>query len=187
VSSRKVARIKPEFDAASILAYPVVIAAVSQLSAQLFKVVLYSFRDRRLALDRFVNAAGFPSAHSAFVVSLATAIGIRRGVGSDLFAVAFVLAAVVVYDSFRLRGHVQRHAETINELLARNAASSGDGTDSTASGATGAGGRWFGTGRPARGHTGRLAGAPVSENVGHNLPEVAVGVTWGVAWAVLLA
>jgi acid phosphatase family membrane protein YuiD len=161
-----VVRINTDTELASVLAYPVVIAAVSQLSAQLFKVVLYSFRDRRLALDRFVNNAGFPSAHSAFVVSLAAAIGIRRGVGSDLFAIAFVLAAIVVYDSFRLRGHVQRHAETINQLLARHA------TPPEAESA----------------ETGAVTGtSPLSEHVGHNLPEIAAGIVWGVAWAVLLA
>jgi len=182
-----VTRIEPDPDFNALLTYPVVIAAVSQLSAQLFKVALYSLRDRRLALERFVNAAGFPSAHSAFVVSLATAIGIRRGVGSDLFAVAFVLAAVVVYDSFRLRGHVQRHAETINQLLARHAAASGDESDLAASGADGADGTWLGKERAAGAHTPRLPGAPVSEQVGHNLPEVAAGVVWGAAWAVILS
>ena len=39
----------------------------------------------------------------------------RNGFASDIFAVSFVFAAIVAYDAFRLRGHVQRHAETINK------------------------------------------------------------------------
>jgi acid phosphatase family membrane protein YuiD len=67
---------------------------------------------------------------------------------------------------FRLRGHVQRHAETINQLLARHA------TPPEAESA----------------ETGAVTGtSPVSEHVGHNLPEIAAGIVWGVAWAVLLA
>eukprot|EP00967_Tisochrysis_lutea_P033837 scaffold40257_cov15-Tisochrysis_lutea.AAC.1 len=36
-----------------------------------------------------------PSAHSAFVVGLTTAVGIREGTGSSLFAVALVLTLIV--------------------------------------------------------------------------------------------
>lgn len=142
----------------AILALPLVIAILSQVSSQVFKVVLYSVTERRIALDRFVNAGGIPSAHTAFVTALAAAIGLQRGVTSDLFAIAAVFAAIVVYDSFRLRGHVQRHAEVLNRLLAPRRELPGSGGD------------------------GR--GEPLSEHVGHSLPEVAAGIVWGLMFAV---
>lgn len=97
---------------------PLVVALAAQLSAQAFKVVLYSVTERRFAIDRFVNASGLPSAHTAFVVAVSASVGMRNGIVSDIFAVSFVFAMIVVYDSFRLRGHVQHHAEILNRLLA---------------------------------------------------------------------
>ncbi len=96
-----------------------VTAVVVQLSCQVFKFVLYSARDRTVAFKYLVTAGGIPSAHSAFVTALTVAIAMRNGVGSDLFAVSFVFSAIVIYDAYRLRGHVQRHAEVINAELVR--------------------------------------------------------------------
>ncbi|MFW6214209.1 MAG: divergent PAP2 family protein [Spirochaetota bacterium] len=94
-------------------------AAVVQVSCQMFKFLLYSARDGSFEFKYLVTAGGIPSAHSAFVTALTVAVAIRNGVGSDLFAVSFVFSAIVVYDAYRLRGHVQRHAEVINEEIIR--------------------------------------------------------------------
>lgn len=100
----------------------VLVTAVSvQVFCQLFKLGYYSVRDGRLSLSYFVTAGGIPSAHSAFVTALAVAIGIRNGFASDVFALTFVFSAIVIYDAFRLRGHVQRHAEIINAHVLRPA------------------------------------------------------------------
>ena len=95
----------------------IVIAVSVQLACQLFKFVLYSVRDRKLSFHYLVTAGGIPSAHSAFVTALSVSIGIRHGFASDLFAVACVFSAIVIYDAFRLRGHVQQHAKLINRYL----------------------------------------------------------------------
>jgi acid phosphatase family membrane protein YuiD len=140
---------------AFIFSLPLIISILSQLSAQLFKVVLYSVAERRLALDRFLSAGGIPSAHTAFVTALAASIGLQNGLTSDLFALAFVFAAIVIYDSFRLRGHVQRHAEVLNRLLAPRR----DALDSSGS-------------------------ESLSEHIGHTIPEVGAGLVWGLMFAV---
>jgi acid phosphatase family membrane protein YuiD len=88
-----------------------------QVFCQLFKLAYYSVRDRRFNPGYLVTAGGIPSAHSAFVTALTVAIGLRNGFASDTFALAFVFSAIVIYDAFRLRGHVQRHAEVINQLV----------------------------------------------------------------------
>lgn len=87
-----------------------------QVLCQLFKVVLYSVRDGRLKPRYFISAGGMPSAHSAFVTALLVAVGIRSGFASDLFAVAAVFGAIVIYDAFRLRGEVEKHAVRLNQL-----------------------------------------------------------------------
>ena len=91
-------------------------ALIVQVLCQLFKLVLYSARDRKFSLKYLSTAGGIPSAHSAFVTSLSVAVGMRSGFGSDVFAVSAVFAAIVIYDAYRLRGAVQNHAKLLNKL-----------------------------------------------------------------------
>lgn len=93
-------------------------ALLVQVLCQVFKVVLYSVREARFAPEYFVSAGGFPSAHSAFVTALSAAVGLRGGFGSDLFAVSFVFSVIVIYDAYRLRGAVEKHAKLLNRLAA---------------------------------------------------------------------
>jgi acid phosphatase family membrane protein YuiD len=93
-------------------------AASAQILCQLFKVVFYSIKERRLSLQYLASAGGIPSSHSAFVTSLAVAAGLQNGFVSDIFAVCFVFGAIVIYDSYRLRGAVQKHAKLLNRLTA---------------------------------------------------------------------
>jgi acid phosphatase family membrane protein YuiD len=98
------------------VAVPLLVAVTAQVLCQLFKVVAYSIRDRRFAPRYFTTAGGMPSAHSAFVTSLTVAVGISESFASALFAVSFVFAAIVIYDAYRLRGHVEQQAEVLNRL-----------------------------------------------------------------------
>jgi len=93
-----------------------IIAVAVQLLCQFFKVVFYSIKDRKVGIHYFFSPGGMPSAHSAFVTSLTTAIGIEAGIGSQLFAVSFVFSVIVIYDAFRLRGTVELHSKALNSL-----------------------------------------------------------------------
>ncbi len=93
------------------------VAVAAQLTGQLIKVVLHSVRTRSLQWHYFVNAGGFPSAHSAFSTALLVGIAFRSGLDSDLFAVAAVFSAIVIYDAYRLRGAVQNQAKMLNKIL----------------------------------------------------------------------
>jgi hypothetical protein len=95
-------------------------AVIVQVACQAFKVVLYSIRDKRLNLRYFLSAGGMPSAHSAFVTALTVSIGLWNGFDSELFAVACVFSTIVIYDAYRLRGTVERHARALQALLARH-------------------------------------------------------------------
>ena len=87
-----------------------------QILCQLFKVALYSVRDRRLSLSWFVSAGGMPSAHSALVTALAVSVGLWNGFASDLFAVSGVFSLITIYDAWRLRGAVEHHARILARL-----------------------------------------------------------------------
>jgi acid phosphatase family membrane protein YuiD len=95
-------------------------AVLAQVACQAFKVLLYSIREKRLNLRYFLSAGGMPSAHSAFVTALAVSIGLRSGFDAELFAVACVFSAIVIYDAYRLRGTVERHARALKALLSKH-------------------------------------------------------------------
>lgn len=100
----------------------VLITAIGvQIFCQVFKLVFYSLKDRRFTPRYAITAGGIPSAHAAFVTALTVAVGFRNGFASDIFAIAFVFSAIVIYDAYRLRGHVQLHAQVLNRLVVRPA------------------------------------------------------------------
>lgn len=58
-----------------------------------------------------------PSAHTAFVTSLATTVGALDGIGSSAFGVALCFAIIVIMDALRLRVYMGEHAAYINRLI----------------------------------------------------------------------
>ncbi|KAH7404187.1 hypothetical protein KP509_15G014200 [Ceratopteris richardii] len=58
-----------------------------------------------------------PSSHAATVMSLAVAIGLKDGPGGSLFAIALVLASVVMYDATGVRLQAGRQAEVLNQIV----------------------------------------------------------------------
>ena len=71
--------------------------------AQLSKTIIDLFQQRKLVLSRLVSSGGMPSSHSALVTGLATATGRIAGVSSATFAIAVVLASIVMYDAAGVR------------------------------------------------------------------------------------
>ena len=95
--------------------YVLTVALISWLSAQVLKTLLTFIKQKKLNLERMVGAGGMPSAHTATVVSLVIAISRAPGCGlsSPEFAVAFVLAAVVMYDAMGVRRAAGEQAKVI--------------------------------------------------------------------------
>ncbi|MFO8065811.1 MAG: divergent PAP2 family protein [Spirochaetota bacterium] len=138
------------------VAVPLIVAVIAQLLCQIFKVVAYSIRDRALSLHYFTTAGGMPSAHAAFVTALTVAVGLSRGFDSELFAVSFVFSAIIVYDAYRLRGHVEQQAKVLNRLQQR-----------------------------LRDRLDPSDQARLSEMVGHSVPEILAGMIFGGGFALL--
>ncbi|MCS7003515.1 MAG: divergent PAP2 family protein, partial [Dehalococcoidia bacterium] len=80
-----------------------VLPATAWILAQSLKVVWILVTERRLRPRVFVRAGGMPSSHSAVVTALVTTIGRLLGLDSPLFAIAFFLAAIVMYDASGVR------------------------------------------------------------------------------------
>ena len=85
--------------------------------AQLLKVLVNLIREKQLDLRYFVVSGGMPSAHSATVCALATAVAITEGFDSVAFAVSAILAMVVLYDSAGVRRAVSQQSVILNRLM----------------------------------------------------------------------
>ena len=96
----------------------VLIAAVTAWAlASILKVPIEFLQTHRWNWALLVQTGGMPSSHTALVVGITHAIGLSVGFGTPLFALAFVLAMVVVYDATGIRRQAGKHAELINAML----------------------------------------------------------------------
>ncbi len=96
---------------------PLIAAVIAWTLAQLSKLVIVLLRERKLELAYLTSAGGMPSSHSAVVVALAMRVGLDEGVGTPIFAVAFVFACVVLYDAAGIRRAVSVQARILNRML----------------------------------------------------------------------
>ncbi len=87
------------------------------IGVQLFKVLWEWARTRRLDFRVLSRSGGMPSSHTAMVVSLATVLGIQYGLDSPYFAIAVVLAVIVMYDATGVRQQSGKHARVLNQIL----------------------------------------------------------------------
>jgi uncharacterized protein len=85
--------------------------------AQISKTIIDLLQRRRLVLSRLVSSGGMPSSHSALVTGLATATGRIDGVSSAAFAIAIVLASIVMYDAAGVRRAVSIQARILNQMI----------------------------------------------------------------------
>ncbi|KAL6969306.1 hypothetical protein U1Q18_029025 [Sarracenia purpurea var. burkii] len=97
--------------------YPLISALVAFAIAQSIKFFTSWYKESRWDLKRLVGSGGMPSSHAATVTALSTAIGFHDGLGGSPFAIALVLACVVMYDAFGVRLHAGRQAEVLNQIV----------------------------------------------------------------------
>lgn len=92
-------------------------ALTSWATAQVLKTITNFLRQREFKPERLVGAGGMPSSHTSLVVSLACAVWFRDGLDSSTFAVAAVLAGIVMYDAAGVRRAAGKQAKVINKLV----------------------------------------------------------------------
>lgn len=92
-------------------------AALGWFAAQVLKTLIHLFITKQFVMERMVGSGGMPSSHSATVCGLATAVGMRYGGGSYEFAMAAILAIVVMHDAMGVRMETGRQGKILNEML----------------------------------------------------------------------
>ncbi len=84
---------------------------------QFFKLIYDIVTTKKFNFKRIMGAGGMPSSHSAVVSGLATLIGKYEGIKSPVFAVALIMASVVMYDACGVRRAAGKQAKLLNKLI----------------------------------------------------------------------
>ena len=86
-------------------------------SAQVIKTILYAAIQKTLDMHRLFGDGGMPSGHSATVTAMATTAALEYGLASPIFAVAGILAIIVMHDAMGVRREAGKHAKVLNDLM----------------------------------------------------------------------
>ena len=92
-------------------------AALGWLIAQVAKTIIHLIVTKKFVVERLVGSGGMPSCHSATVCALSTATGMECGASSPEFAIAVMLAIIVMYDAMGVRRETGIHAKVLNEMI----------------------------------------------------------------------
>ena len=76
-----------------------VVGVASWFLAQVFKTISNFILTKKFSIERLFGDGGMPSGHTATVVSVAVAAGLYEGFDSAVFAIAVILAIVVMHDA----------------------------------------------------------------------------------------
>lgn len=93
------------------------IALFAWALAQIIKVPIEYARYRRLNWGLMFSSGGMPSSHSALMTSVTLGTGLLYGFDTPVFALAFAISMIVIYDAAGVRREAGRHAEKINILI----------------------------------------------------------------------
>ena len=89
---------------------------VGWATAHIFKTFIFLIVNKKLNLERLFGDGGMPSGHSATVSAVALSVGLECGFNSALFAVATIIAIVVMHDAMGVRLETGKQAKYINEM-----------------------------------------------------------------------
>lgn len=84
---------------------------------QFLKVPVEYLLNRRMNWSLWFSSGGMPSSHSSLMTSVTLSIALNYGFGSPIFALAFAISMIVVYDATGVRRQAGIHAQKINLLF----------------------------------------------------------------------
>ena len=94
-----------------------VIPAGAWVISQLLKVFVVLAREKRFGWWFLLRSGGMPSSHTALVCALAATVAMTEGFDSIAFAIAAILAMVVMYDAAGVRQAVGRQSKIVNRIV----------------------------------------------------------------------
>lgn len=95
--------------------YTLAVPFFALLFAILMKGFIHALKGK-FTIHRMFWSGGMPSAHSTFVIALATSIGMKYGPWSDEFLMCLVFSIIIIYDAMNVRYQAGLHAKVLNEI-----------------------------------------------------------------------
>ena len=89
--------------------------AVTWIIAEILKTIIESYKAKKFSPRFFLAYGGMPSAHTTFVVALATSIFLVEEM-STAFLVSVGLAIVVVRDLIKVRDQIDKNTSAIAKI-----------------------------------------------------------------------
>lgn len=93
------------------------VSMISWLAAQSLKTLIDAIKHKSFDRRRLAGAGGMPSSHSAVTCSVLLTSYYLYGFNHPVFALAFVLALIVMYDATGVRWAAGLHARAINHIV----------------------------------------------------------------------
>lgn len=90
---------------------------LSWFLAQLLKVLINGYREKRFNLRWLFDTGGMPSAHSATVASLATVVGLYYGFNTIIFLAILIFTVITMFDAAGVRRNMGRQARILNRMM----------------------------------------------------------------------
>lgn len=100
------------------IVYP---SVVTTIAAQLLKLLIDFYRNKKLTFKVLFSMGGMPSSHSASVTALVTSLARyeAKGIASLSFGSSLVFAFIVMYDAAGIRRSAGEQAVIINKVVER--------------------------------------------------------------------
>lgn len=102
----------------ALLSNQILLAACwAWLVAQIIKTLIYVIVNKNFNPERLLGDGGMPSSHSATVMALVTSTALHYGPETFEFAVAAILALIVMHDAMGVRRETGKQAKVINNMM----------------------------------------------------------------------
>ncbi len=96
--------------------YVFICAVIGWFLAQAIKCVRYVVKNKKFDFAVLMSSGGMPSSHSSTVCAVVAATAKLCGTGSPEFALAFILAFIVMYDAAGVRRAAGEQAKVLNRI-----------------------------------------------------------------------
>ena len=98
--------------------YPIVlIPIIIGITTQFTKFLLSIIKHKKIELKYLLISGHMPSAHTSFVVSLATCMAYYDGIYSSTFTISVIFAFIVIHDAIRIRMNIGENGKIVNKLI----------------------------------------------------------------------
>ncbi len=94
-----------------------IMAVVAWALAQVLKLLISMAVYRKFDIKYLTTGGGMPSSHSALVCACAVGTAFEAGIDSPIFAVAAVMAFIVMYDAANVRRETGEQAKVLNYIM----------------------------------------------------------------------